>query len=124
MSAHTPGPWVLEPLHGKYYGSVVRIGQGAVRVWLPMSMTYEASEREIANGWEPDHGFDHVETQESYATACLIAQAPGLFAQLSDLVEIVEAAIAAGDWKVDGCCDPDLTLQKARVVLAKAGGKE
>lgn len=114
---YTPGPWELLPLQGKYYGSTVRIGEGEVRVWQPLGTKYAPSIREIENGWTPEYGFDHVETQESFATALLISKAPALLAQLSDLVEIVEQAIQSGDWIVDGCCDPDITLSKAKYIL-------
>lgn len=32
---------------------------------------------------------------------------------IGELAGIIEAAISAGDWKVDGSCDPDLILQAA-----------
>ena len=38
---------------------------------------------------------------------------------LEDLIEAVEAAINAGDWKVDGACDPTLALIRAKEALAK-----
>jgi hypothetical protein len=38
---------------------------------------------------------------------------------LEDLIEIVEAAISAGDWKVDGACDPTLALIRAKRALAQ-----
>ena len=37
---------------------------------------------------------------------------------LEDLIEAVEAAINAGDWKVDGACDPTLVLIRAKEALA------
>ena len=37
---------------------------------------------------------------------------------LKDLLEAMEAAIKAGDWKVDGACDPDSAIQRARKALA------
>ena len=36
-----------------------------------------------------------------------------------DLLEGVEAAIKAGDWKVDGACDPDLAIVRLRQALAQ-----
>jgi len=33
---------------------------------------------------------------------------------LRDLLDAVEAAIKAGDWKVDGACDPDLAIRRAK----------
>ena len=38
---------------------------------------------------------------------------------LEDLIEAVEAAINAGDWKVDGACDPTLALIRAKEALAQ-----
>jgi len=38
-----------------------------------------------------------------------------------DLVEIIEAAIRSGDWKVDGACDPDLVLSVAEDHLREHG---
>lgn len=37
--------------------------------------------------------------------------------ELKDLLEAVETAIASGDWKVDGACDPDSVIQRARKIL-------
>ena len=39
--------------------------------------------------------------------------------ELKDLLEAVEAAIASGDWKVDGACDPDLVIQRAKKAIRK-----
>lgn len=36
-----------------------------------------------------------------------------------DLLEGVEAAIKAGDWKVDGACDPDSAIVRLRQALAQ-----
>ena len=40
--------------------------------------------------------------------------------ELKDLLEAVETAIASGDWKVDGACDPDAVIQRARNVLVQS----
>lgn len=37
--------------------------------------------------------------------------------ELKDLLEAVEAAIASDDWKVDGACDPDLVIQRAKKAI-------
>ena len=37
--------------------------------------------------------------------------------ELKDLLETVEAAIASGDWNVDGSCDPDAVIQRAKKAL-------
>lgn len=36
---------------------------------------------------------------------------------LSDLLDVAEAAILAGDWQVDGACDPDAAIRRAQVVI-------
>lgn len=38
----------------------------------------------------------------------------------ADLLESVEAALKAGDWKVDGACDPTLDIERLRQALADA----
>ena len=38
---------------------------------------------------------------------------------LKELLEAVEEAIQAGDWKVDGACDPDTAISRARKALAQ-----
>jgi len=39
--------------------------------------------------------------------------------ELKNLLEAVEAAIASGDWKVDGTCDPDAVIQRAKKAIEK-----
>ena len=125
MSKHTPGVWRIRPLRGKYYGTEIEVGDGLITVWTPNHYASPfASEREIAQGWEPEHGHDHVEDVQSYANAQLVAAAPSLLANIRELVEIAEAAIKAGDWRVDGCCDPTLTLDWCRATIAKATGEQ
>ena len=38
---------------------------------------------------------------------------------LKELLEAVEAAIQAGDWKVDGACDPDSVIKRSKEALAE-----
>ena len=38
---------------------------------------------------------------------------------LIDLLEAIDLAIYSGDWRVDGACDPDAAIQRARDVLAQ-----
>ena len=38
---------------------------------------------------------------------------------LKELLEAVEEAIQAGDWKVDGACDPDLVIRRSKEALAQ-----
>lgn len=43
-----------------------------------------------------------------------------LVEHITELVEVIEAAITSGDWKVDGACDPSLALQRAKRVIGEA----
>ena len=38
-----------------------------------------------------------------------------------DLLETMQAAIAAGDWKVDGVCDPDMAIKRAETFMYDQG---
>ena len=38
---------------------------------------------------------------------------------LKELLEAVEDAIQAGDWTVDGACDPDLVIKRSKKALAQ-----
>lgn len=66
--------WTVGELRGKYYGTKVQFaGDTVFTIWYPdHSAEPFASEREIAKGWTPDDGHDHVEDQQSYNTAKLI----------------------------------------------------
>ena len=68
--------WKVKPLAGKYYGTVVEnTDTGAeFRLWLGMETDdYAPSERELANGWDKELGYDHVELQKCYIAACIYA---------------------------------------------------
>jgi len=43
---------------------------------------------------------------------------------LKELLETVEEAIQAGDWKVDGACDPDLVIRRSKEALAQPAQQE
>lgn len=68
--------WYIEPLQGKYYGTriVNTETDDLIEVWLTLKGEYKPSSRELENGWTPDYGFDHAETQESYETALKIVE--------------------------------------------------
>lgn len=70
--------WKIKPLDGKYYGTKIeneRTGE-LIEIWLPLGIGgYRASNREIEEGWCPDHGFDHTETQRTYDAAYIICNA-------------------------------------------------
>lgn len=65
--------WRIQPLNGKYYGTLVSDGIKALVVWT--GYTGKVSEREIAEGWTDEHGFDHVESDRDYKIACIIRDA-------------------------------------------------
>ena len=43
---------------------------------------------------------------------------------IADLIECIELAIERGDWKVDGACDPDIALARAKQTLKLRGWVE
>lgn len=117
MSKHTPGPWNILPLEGKYYGAEIEIGEYSIKVWTPDYLASPfASVREIANGWEPENGHDHVEDVRSYANACLISAAPELLAVLE---ELSECADYWGEYDV-----PFGIVDRIKSVLMKARGEK
>ena len=66
-------PWFIKPLCGKYYGTIVTDGKRVVEVWN--GYTGKVSQREIDEGWTPDYGFDHVESDQDYKMALVICDA-------------------------------------------------
>lgn len=36
---------------------------------------------------------------------------------IENLISVIETAIYAGDWKVDGACDPDIDLIRAKKLI-------
>ena len=46
-----------------------------------------------------------------------------LLDRLTALLECVEDAIRAGDWKVDGACDPDPYIYGAKVAIQRVKGE-
>lgn len=69
--------WKLEPLKGKYYGTrVINDWTGElIIIWLDLEDYGKVSIREIEDGWEEEHGYDHVESQRSYEAAMIICEA-------------------------------------------------
>jgi hypothetical protein len=39
---------------------------------------------------------------------------------MKQALEVIEAAIKAGDWKVDGACDPDMAIHNLRQAIEQA----
>ena len=91
---HTPGPWQHGIENEGYF---------------------------IANG---ELRPDIAKCIRSRADADLIAAAPDLLEAIKGLLESVTDAINAGDWKVDGVCDPDIDIQRANAAIAKATGEQ
>lgn len=69
--------WTIEPIKGKYYGTVVRNIETneLIVVWFPFGKTLVVSSRELDDGWTEDYGFDHVESERSYKAATIICKA-------------------------------------------------
>jgi hypothetical protein len=61
-----------------------------------------------------------IGTIEEKSDAQLVAAAPDLLESVRELCEAMESAIKAGDWKVDGACDPELALRRAELAIKKA----
>ena len=43
---------------------------------------------------------------------------------MKQALEVIEAAIKSGDWKVDGACDPDMAIHGLRQAIAEAEKQE
>lgn len=113
---HTPGPWHVAPLDGKYYGTRVQLSDGVqIKVWG--SRVWKPSARELAK-WAGEEDQSeimsdgHYEDVGDYANACLIAAAPDLLAALQSILGSANA--------------DDLTeqqFQSAAAAIAKARGQ-
>lgn len=116
---HTPGPWNIMPLRGKYYGTEISLGENHITVWTPNHCAEPfASVREIENGWMPEDGQDHVEDVESYSNALLISAAPDLLAALRELLTYFNEDLASI------MNDELLAVLAARTAIAKALGEQ
>jgi hypothetical protein len=100
MSAHTPGPWTLNISDKKW--------QNPYQVQAPSGLCIVSFDKE------------GLFREAAEANARLIAAAPELLEALADVLEIARQAIASGDWKVDGACDPDAAFLRAHTAIAKA----
>lgn len=72
---------ILEPLESKHYLTevVVYVEDAHGREWtvgVDIHGYYpNPSQREFDDGWEPDRGMDHVETEAEYKIALAVAEA-------------------------------------------------
>ena len=96
MGNWTPGPWKVNEAFGY---SIIGEGEEVAATYLTGAGDGEA-----------------------LANARLISAAPELATSLSELLGVVCSAINAGDWVVDGACDPAAVLWRAGAVITKAGG--
>lgn len=101
----TPGPW-------EWDGPVWDYDSREEAPWLIQSGagTYIVLYGEIKCGNEQD--------------ARLIAAAPLGYDAGVALLDVVEAAIASGDWRVDGACDPTAAIESMKRFIAKATGAD
>lgn len=117
---HSPAEtWRLEPLKGKYYGTIVSIGEGQIAVWGTGSESDKVSHREIEErGWTPEDDYTpHVERETDLANAQLIVMAAHLF----DFVRSI-ALNFGHDPSSDGSCLPWCRVCKANELIAKVKG--
>ena len=63
----------IEPLESKWYSTVVHFPKFTVEIYGPCDSG--PSSREIEEGWELDHGMDHVEPHDVYEAARVILKA-------------------------------------------------
>lgn len=97
---HTPGPWTH---------SIEKTGEG---------LEVKAGEVYVIAGC----GCCGSPWMDNVDDAKLIAAAPEMLDALADLLDGVESAIKSGDWKVDGACDPEMSINRAKAAIAKATG--
>ena len=120
MNKHVSGPYEVLPLDGKYYGTVLRIGMHTFSVWAINYEDFKPSSRELARGWEPEDGTDHVEDERTYHTALLLAAAPDLLEALEAL-PLDESFEDAADFK-DNASAFLRAMELARIAIAKVMG--
>jgi hypothetical protein len=112
--SHTPGPWQVGELNGKYYGTDVLTESGELIVYRLGSSDTAPSERATPNGYD-----GHYERAETLANARLIAAAPDLLAALKALV----AGVERDDNPLDeGHFQDSPEMEDARAAIAKAEG--
>lgn len=102
MSGHTPGPWAVGSEDADS-GEIEVVSEARPYICLVFAGAIGGTTR---------------------ANARLIAAAPDGLDAGRELLGVVKAAIASGDWKVDGACDPDMAIRRMEAFIAKATGAD
>ena len=100
---HTPGPWNIGS--SDLPVSTISVHSNTGSKHSTLARVVDAS---------------YMSAVESYDNARLMAAAPELVDCVSDLIDAIETAIRAGDWKVDGACDPTEVVIRAKAIKSKA----
>ena len=88
----------LLPLSGKYYGTKLDSKHGELDVWLSDHYARPfGSEREIANGWVPADGHDHVEDKNSLEVAQFLESAPDAIIKAVNLLHNIRHMMSRED---------------------------
>jgi hypothetical protein len=88
----------LLPLSGKYYGTKLDSKHGELDVWLSDHYAIPfGSEREIANGWVPADGHDHVEDKNSLEVAQFLESAPDAIIKAVNLLHNIRYMMSRED---------------------------
>ena len=88
----------LLPLSGKYYGTKLDSKHGELDVWLSDHYARPfGSEREIANGWVPADGHDHVEDKNSLEVAQFLESAPDAIIKATSLLHNIRHMMSEQD---------------------------
>ena len=95
--AATPGPWTIEPLDRKYYGTEILDGNAELLFTIWRENESGPSVREIErSGLDGDFDWSHMELADDYADATFIAHArediPYLLAENEQLIAFLAAA--------------------------------
>lgn len=81
------------------------------------------SSREHKEGFRDAlHACADIAEEADAEIATLRAELQAVKGVTRGLVETIDAAIRLGDWEVDGRCDPDMDLERARALMEKSDG--
>lgn len=106
MSAHTPGPWQVEMIAGRFHGGVIR----SLGVWREYVGGRGYPQVALATAHD-----QLISEEERIANATLIAAAPELLAALKALLDELT-------WRVGDGAEGEPCLMAARAAIAKAEG--